>query len=90
MNSTINRCSVIVVTTLTEKATVVIAQGRGPGLRGLKDEKELSGQSIPGRGNSGNKDREARRMVYWELMEGQGAWSTWVRGPPGWKTCPGP
>lgn len=64
MNSTINCCTVIVVTTLSEKATVVMAQGRGPGLRGLKDEKELTGQNIPDRGNSGSKDTEARKMVY--------------------------
>lgn len=87
MNSIINRRTVIVVTTLREKATVVLAQGRGPG---LKDEKALSGQSIPGRGNSGGKDSEARQMVYWELIEGRGAWSTWSKGAPRVENLAGP
>lgn len=90
MNSIINHRTVIVVTTLREKATVVLAQGRGPGLRGLKDEKALSGQSVPGRGNSGGKDSEARQMVYWELIEGRGAWSTWSKGAPRVENLAGP
>lgn len=53
MNSIINRRTVIVVTTLREKATVVLAQGRGPGLRGLKDEKALSGKAFLAEGTAG-------------------------------------